>query len=212
MLRLLFLIGVCPKESWPMFKNALQGTGLLNRTTGNIGRVERRKLAWPSSMTSMETVGHNFPFFQPPTGGLNPRFEAKNISSLGYANGKLTINWKMNEMLPGIKWHDVACHHEKPIICEDEPGHLRSSYKLINIIVDTLFSCPDETWSDKDIFQQLLFSGLCWVANDLSILVSCLSIFEKDIIIYLQFCWSEIFLSDCFRHPCFTWSESDSNV
>jgi len=25
----------------------------------------------------------------------------------------------------GIKWHDVACHHEKPIICEDEPGHLR---------------------------------------------------------------------------------------
>ena len=130
MLRLLFLIGVCPKESWPIFKNALQGTGLLNRTTGNIGRVERRKLAWPSSMTSMETVGHNFPFFQPPTGGLNPRFEAKNISSLGCANGKLTINWKMNEMLPGIKWHDVACHHEKPIICEDEPGHLRSSLTL----------------------------------------------------------------------------------
>lgn len=25
----------------------------------------------------------------------------------------------------GVKWHDVACHHEKPIICEDEPGHLR---------------------------------------------------------------------------------------
>jgi len=25
----------------------------------------------------------------------------------------------------GIKWHDVACHHEKPIICEDEPGHLQ---------------------------------------------------------------------------------------
>jgi len=25
----------------------------------------------------------------------------------------------------GIKWHDVACHHEKPVICEDEPGHLR---------------------------------------------------------------------------------------
>merc|ERR1712048_997622 len=23
-----------------------------------------------------------------------------------------------------IKWHDVACHHEKPIICEDVEGHL----------------------------------------------------------------------------------------
>lgn len=25
----------------------------------------------------------------------------------------------------GIKWHDVACHHEKPIICEDVEGHLQ---------------------------------------------------------------------------------------
>jgi len=25
----------------------------------------------------------------------------------------------------GVKWHDVACHHEKPIVCEDNPGHLR---------------------------------------------------------------------------------------
>jgi len=24
----------------------------------------------------------------------------------------------------GIKWHDVACHHEKPIVCEDVEGHL----------------------------------------------------------------------------------------
>ena len=24
----------------------------------------------------------------------------------------------------GIKWHDVACHHEKPIVCEDNEGHL----------------------------------------------------------------------------------------
>jgi len=24
----------------------------------------------------------------------------------------------------GIKWHDVSCNHEKPIVCEDEPGHL----------------------------------------------------------------------------------------
>ena len=28
------------------------------------------------------------------------------------------------ENISGIKWHDVACHHEKPIICEDVEGHL----------------------------------------------------------------------------------------
>ena len=31
----------------------------------------------------------------------------------------------MLDNVPGVKWHDVACHHEKPIICEDEPGHLQ---------------------------------------------------------------------------------------
>merc|ERR1712190_599581 len=25
----------------------------------------------------------------------------------------------------GIKWHDIGCHHEKPIICEDVEGHLQ---------------------------------------------------------------------------------------
>jgi len=29
----------------------------------------------------------------------------------------------------GIKWHDVACHHEKPIICEDVEGHLAFARK-----------------------------------------------------------------------------------
>ena len=24
----------------------------------------------------------------------------------------------------GVKWHDVGCNHEKPIICEDVEGHL----------------------------------------------------------------------------------------
>ena len=28
------------------------------------------------------------------------------------------------DCVSGIKWHDVACHHEKPIICEDVEGHL----------------------------------------------------------------------------------------
>ncbi len=27
-------------------------------------------------------------------------------------------------LFPGVKWHDVSCNHEKPIVCEDEPGHL----------------------------------------------------------------------------------------
>ena len=146
----------------------------------------------------------------------------------------------MNEILAGIKWHDVACHHEKPIICEDEPGHLRSSSKLINMII--AFSCPGETWPDKktktiqktpskriyetktnrghrkltmniishycnvfshhvnlylwhvvfsiviNIFQLLLFLGLSWVANELSIsCVSWLSISGKDIICICDF-------------------------
>ena len=25
----------------------------------------------------------------------------------------------------GIKWHDVACAHEKPIVCEDVEGHIQ---------------------------------------------------------------------------------------
>ncbi len=36
----------------------------------------------------------------------------------------------------GIKWHDVACTHEKPIICEDVEGHLqfaRQTFPQINI-------------------------------------------------------------------------------
>ena len=24
----------------------------------------------------------------------------------------------------GVKWHDVGCNHEKPIVCEDVEGHL----------------------------------------------------------------------------------------
>ena len=30
----------------------------------------------------------------------------------------------LNSLVSGIKWHDVACTHEKPIICEDVDGHL----------------------------------------------------------------------------------------
>jgi hypothetical protein len=36
----------------------------------------------------------------------------------------------------GIKWHDVACKHEKPIICEDVEGHIefaRQTFPNINI-------------------------------------------------------------------------------
>ncbi len=38
---------------------------------------------------------------------------------------RLCINAFPNSWLfPGVKWHDVSCNHEKPIVCEDEPGHL----------------------------------------------------------------------------------------
>ena len=36
----------------------------------------------------------------------------------------------------GIKWHDVACGHEKPIVCEDVEGHIqfaRQNFPNINI-------------------------------------------------------------------------------
>ncbi len=36
----------------------------------------------------------------------------------------------------GVKWHDVACKHEKPIICEDVEGHIayaRQTFPHINI-------------------------------------------------------------------------------
>jgi hypothetical protein len=37
----------------------------------------------------------------------------------------LCVNAFPNSCLfPGVKWHDVSCNHEKPIVCEDEPGHL----------------------------------------------------------------------------------------
>merc|ERR1712088_1161061 len=47
----------------------------------------------------------------------------------GFIDGGVKFFWttgrKCNFYGDGIKWHDVACHHEKPVICEDEPGHLR---------------------------------------------------------------------------------------
>ena len=33
-------------------------------------------------------------------------------------------NSRITCSVSGIKWHDVACTHEKPIICEDVEGHL----------------------------------------------------------------------------------------
>ena len=46
-----------------------------------------------------------------------------------YGDGKaafVTANMGhfLMDCVSGIKWHDVACHHEKPIICEDVEGHL----------------------------------------------------------------------------------------
>ena len=68
-------------------------------TTGSrSSRAGSPSPASPSSTTSMETV-----------------------SSSSHSDVSLSSQYYSPS---GIKWHDVACHHEKPIICEDVEGHL----------------------------------------------------------------------------------------
>jgi len=60
------------------------------------------------------------------TGGFNPpRAQPDNreqVQQRGESESCLAV---LNNFYgDGIKWHDVACHHEKPIICEDVEGHL----------------------------------------------------------------------------------------
>ena len=51
------------------------------------------------------------------------------LSRLSHRISMISMNLKRNNsnlncFVSGIKWHDVACTHEKPIICEDVDGHL----------------------------------------------------------------------------------------
>ncbi|XP_040574959.1 uncharacterized protein [Lepeophtheirus salmonis] len=74
------------------------------------------------SPTNSTTAFHDWSF----TGGFNPprrqpdnrekiQQNGENESCLGVLN---------NFYGDGIKWHDVTCHHEKPIVCEDVEGHI----------------------------------------------------------------------------------------
>ena len=103
--------------------------GCLSQTTGRrLSSTETRSPAWPSSTTTTETV-------------RSPCVVMTNDSDIFWC---LVFNKRLahycvrrgeqpapppppptsHSPVAGIKWHDVACTHEKPIICEDVDGHL----------------------------------------------------------------------------------------
>jgi len=72
------------------------------------------------------------------TGGFQPAKAQPDNREQEQQNGALEACMAVlnNFYGDGIKWHDVACHHEKPIICEDNPGHLnfaRQTFPSISI-------------------------------------------------------------------------------
>lgn len=60
------------------------------------------------------------------TGGFRPpRPQPDNREQVQQNGGEEACLAVLNNFYgDGIKWHDVACHHEKPIVCEDVEGHL----------------------------------------------------------------------------------------
>jgi len=60
------------------------------------------------------------------TGGFRPpRPQPDNREQIQQNGGEEACLAVLNNFYgDGIKWHDVACHHEKPIVCEDVEGHL----------------------------------------------------------------------------------------
>jgi len=60
------------------------------------------------------------------TGGFNPpRRQPDNREATQQGGEDEACMAVLNNFYgDGIKWHDVACHHEKPIVCEDTEGHL----------------------------------------------------------------------------------------
>jgi len=60
------------------------------------------------------------------TGGFNPpRRQPDNREATQQGGEEEACMAVLNNFYgDGIKWHDVACHHEKPIVCEDTEGHL----------------------------------------------------------------------------------------
>jgi len=68
------------------------------------------------------TAFHDWSF----TGGFNPpRRQPDNREQIQQNGEEEACMAVLNNFYgDGIKWHDVACHHEKPIVCEDTEGHL----------------------------------------------------------------------------------------
>merc|ERR1712088_626429 len=75
------------------------------------------------SPTNSTTRFHDWSF----TGGFNPpRPQPDNREKVQQGGEDEACMAVLNNFYgDGIKWHDVACHHEKPIVCEDNFGHLQ---------------------------------------------------------------------------------------
>merc|ERR1712029_1074041 len=69
----------------------------------------------------------------------------------------------------GIKWHDVACHHEKPIVCEDTEGHLNLVGKLsltsgyLKCIISVKNSHPNQDFFTISNMGYYLFLFICQI-------------------------------------------------
>jgi hypothetical protein len=81
---------------------------------------------WSSNQARLNptngTAFHDWSF----TGGFNPpRRQPDNREQIQQNGEEEACMAVLNNFYgDGIKWHDVACHHEKPIVCEDTEGHL----------------------------------------------------------------------------------------
>jgi len=81
---------------------------------------------WSASQVPMPpTNGSRFNDWSPTGGFRPPRRQPDNREEI-QLNGETESCMAVlnNYYGDGIRWHDVACNHEKPIICEDVEGHL----------------------------------------------------------------------------------------
>ncbi len=69
---------------------------------------------------------------------------------------------------PGVKWHDVSCNHEKPIVCEDEPGHINfvlgKKWLFVPLTLQLAILSPDRTAYIQRSLTALL--GSCGYGSD----------------------------------------------
>jgi len=73
---------------------------------------------WSSNQAKMSPTNGNGFHDWSPTGGARKR---QPDNREGGESCMAVLN---NFYGDGIKWHDVGCNHEKPIVCEDVEGHL----------------------------------------------------------------------------------------